>query len=88
MFEIVFEDPETQQKRYAYQNSWGITTRSIGVFTMIHGDNRGLVLPPRVAKIQVVSGTYTIVFKSVTRHRFQMNRNYFCFWAGRGALWT
>lgn len=53
MFEIVFEDPETQQKQYVYQNSWGLTTRTIGVMTMVHGDNTGLVLPPRVACIQV-----------------------------------
>lgn len=32
MFEIVYEDPETQEKRYVYQNSWGITTRTIGTF--------------------------------------------------------
>ena len=53
MFEVVFEDPETQEKKYVWQNSWGITTRTIGVLTMVHGDNKGLVLPPRVAKIQV-----------------------------------
>lgn len=53
MFDITFEDPQTQAKQYVYQNSWGITTRTIGVMTMIHGDNKGLVLPPRVAKYQV-----------------------------------
>src|SRR5699024_10199858 len=30
MFEIVYEDPETQEKKYVYQNSWGLTTRTIG----------------------------------------------------------
>uniref|UniRef100_A0A8C8SGV3 Bifunctional glutamate/proline--tRNA ligase n=1 Tax=Pelusios castaneus TaxID=367368 RepID=A0A8C8SGV3_9SAUR len=55
MFEIVFEDPKVPgEKQFAYQNSWGITTRTIGVMTMIHGDNMGLVLPPRVACVQVV----------------------------------
>uniref|UniRef100_A0A8C9FQ47 proline--tRNA ligase n=1 Tax=Pavo cristatus TaxID=9049 RepID=A0A8C9FQ47_PAVCR len=55
MFEIMFEDPKKPgEKQYAYQNSWGITTRTIGVMTMIHGDNMGLVLPPRVACVQVV----------------------------------
>lgn len=54
MFEIIFEDPETQQKQFVFQNSWGITTRTIGVMVMIHADNQGLVLPPRVACIQVV----------------------------------
>uniref|UniRef100_M3XH78 Bifunctional glutamate/proline--tRNA ligase n=1 Tax=Latimeria chalumnae TaxID=7897 RepID=M3XH78_LATCH len=55
MFEIVFEDPKRPgEKQFAYQNSWGLTTRSIGVMTMVHGDNMGLVLPPRVACVQVV----------------------------------
>ncbi|NWW92583.1 SYEP ligase, partial [Rhynochetos jubatus] len=55
MFEIIFEDPKKPgEKQFAYQNSWGITTRTIGVMTMIHGDNMGLVLPPRVACVQVV----------------------------------
>ncbi|XP_063428728.1 bifunctional glutamate/proline--tRNA ligase-like isoform X1 [Mytilus trossulus] len=54
MFEIVFEDPETQEKQYVYQNSWGLTTRTIGVMCMVHGDNTGLVLPPRVACVQVI----------------------------------
>ena len=56
MFEIVFEDPETQEKQYVWQNSWGITTRTLGVMVMVHGDNQGLVLPPRVAAVQVGSG--------------------------------
>ncbi|KAL3874337.1 hypothetical protein ACJMK2_037366 [Sinanodonta woodiana] len=54
MFEIVYEDPETQMKQYVYQNSWGITTRTIGVMCMVHGDNKGLVLPPKVASVQVI----------------------------------
>uniref|UniRef100_A0AAQ5YRA3 Bifunctional glutamate/proline--tRNA ligase n=1 Tax=Amphiprion ocellaris TaxID=80972 RepID=A0AAQ5YRA3_AMPOC len=55
MFEIVFEDPKKPgEKQLAFQNSWGITTRTIGVLTMVHGDNMGLVLPPRVACLQIV----------------------------------
>ena len=53
MFDITFENPETGEKEFVYQNSWGITTRSIGVMVMTHADNMGLVLPPKVAKIQV-----------------------------------
>ncbi|XP_064604056.1 bifunctional glutamate/proline--tRNA ligase-like [Liolophura sinensis] len=53
MFEIQIEDPDTQEKTFVYQNSWGLTTRTIGVMVMVHGDNKGLVLPPRVASIQV-----------------------------------
>ncbi|KAF5270207.1 hypothetical protein FQA39_LY08421 [Lamprigera yunnana] len=54
MFEIVYADPETQEKRYVYQNSWGFTTRSIGVMVMVHGDNQGLIIPPKVASVQVI----------------------------------
>ncbi|XP_047522026.1 bifunctional glutamate/proline--tRNA ligase isoform X4 [Pieris napi] len=54
MFDIVYDDPETQEKMFVYQNSWGITTRTIGVMVLVHGDDRGLVLPPRVADIQAI----------------------------------
>ncbi|XP_047994317.1 bifunctional glutamate/proline--tRNA ligase isoform X1 [Leguminivora glycinivorella] len=54
MFEIVYDDPDTQEKKYVFQNSWGLTTRTIGVMILVHGDDRGLVLPPRVADIQVI----------------------------------
>lgn len=61
MFEIVFEDPKKPgEKQLAFQNSWGITTRTIGVLTMVHGDNMGLVLPPRVACLQVDMDTQYI----------------------------
>jgi prolyl-tRNA synthetase len=53
MFGIEFED-EKKNKKFAWQTSWGLTTRSIGILTMHHGDNKGLVLPPRVAGYQVV----------------------------------
>ena len=52
-FEIKFQNREGKQ-RYAYQTSWGISTRLIGGVIMAHGDNRGLKLPPKVAPIQVV----------------------------------
>ena len=39
---------------YAYQNSWGCTTRTVGVMIMVHGDDRGLVMPPMVSPLQVV----------------------------------
>ena len=54
MFELTFENPESGEKEYVFQNSWGITTRTIGVMVMVHADNNGLVLPPRVAQLQVV----------------------------------
>ena len=39
---------------YAYQTSWGATTRMIGALIMVHSDNKGLVLPPKIAPKQVV----------------------------------
>ena len=39
---------------YAYQTSWGSTTRMIGALIMVHGDDNGLVLPPKIAPTQVV----------------------------------
>ncbi|OCH93964.1 prolyl-tRNA synthetase [Obba rivulosa] len=57
MFNIFVEDPADptgQGKTYVWQNSWGLSTRVIGVMVMTHGDNQGLVLPPRIACIQVV----------------------------------
>jgi prolyl-tRNA synthetase len=53
MFNITFED-ENKTRQYAWQNSWGLTTRSIGIMVMVHGDDKGLVLPPRVAPVQVI----------------------------------
>ena len=53
MFKIEFED-EKKEKKYVWQTSWGLTTRSIGIMVMYHGDNKGLVLPPRVANVQIV----------------------------------
>lgn len=52
-FEIKFQNKEGKEE-YAYQTSWGISTRLIGGVIMAHGDNRGLKLPPRVAPIQAV----------------------------------
>ena len=55
MFDIEIQDPDNEsQKRFIYQNSWGITTRTIGVMVMVHGDDKGLVLPPRVSQHQIV----------------------------------
>ncbi len=52
-FEIKFLDRDGAQK-YAYTSSWGVSTRLIGALIMAHGDERGLVLPPKVAPEQVV----------------------------------
>ena len=52
-FDITFTDKDNKQK-YPFQTSWGMSTRIIGGIIMTHGDNSGLVLPPRIAPIQVV----------------------------------
>ncbi len=52
-FDIKFQNKEGKLE-YAYQTSWGMTTRVIGGLIMVHGDNRGLKLPPKIAPIQVV----------------------------------
>lgn len=57
MFDISFQDPNDptgKARDFAYQNSWGITQRTIGVMTMVHGDDDGLILPPRIACHQIV----------------------------------
>lgn len=59
MFDITVEDPapkvgEGAKHIHVWQNSWGLSTRVIGVMVMIHGDDKGLVLPPRIAKLQVI----------------------------------
>jgi len=54
IFDITFESEGTKAKSLIWQNSWGFTTRSIGIMIMVHGDNTGLVIPPRVAPIQVI----------------------------------
>ncbi len=52
-FNIKFQNREGKEE-YAYQSSWGSTTRLIGAVIMAHGDNRGLKLPPKIAPIQAV----------------------------------
>lgn len=42
------------KEEYAYQTSWGISTRAIGALIMVHGDDNGLVLPPNIAPRQAV----------------------------------
>lgn len=53
MCDITFFDKE-KQKQHVWQTSWGLTTRTIGVLIMMHSDNSGLVLPPKVAPLQVI----------------------------------
>ena len=52
-FNLKYADKENVES-YAWQTSWGVSWRLIGGMIMVHGDDRGLVLPPRVAPIQVI----------------------------------
>src|SRR3712207_9214252 len=54
-FEITFSDREGKLAN-PYHTSWGISTRLIGGLIMVHSDNRGLVLPPKMAPTQVKIG--------------------------------
>ena len=52
-FDVKFLDKDNIEN-FAWQTSWGVSWRLIGALIMVHGDDKGLVLPPRVAPIQVV----------------------------------
>lgn len=52
-FDIQYTDKENKLQ-YVHQTSWGVSTRLIGAIIMVHGDDSGLVLPPRIAPVQVM----------------------------------
>jgi prolyl-tRNA synthetase len=52
-FDIKFLD-ENNELQYVWTTSWGLSTRMVGAVVMVHGDDQGLVLPPKLAPIQVV----------------------------------
>ncbi len=51
-YDIKYLSRENKEE-YVYQTSWGVSNRMIGAIIMVHGDDRGLVIPPRVAPIKV-----------------------------------
>ena len=59
-FGVAFADRDNVE-HFAWQTSWGVSWRLIGAMIMVHGDDRGLVLPPRVAPVQAV--VVPIIFK-------------------------
>ncbi|GAA5910773.1 hypothetical protein JCM6882_002074 [Rhodosporidiobolus microsporus] len=75
MFGISVEDPANPggDKLQVWQNSWGLSTRSLGVMVMVHGDDKGLVLPPRVAQLQVVVVPTGITAKTADDLREKLN---------------
>lgn len=63
-FNVKFTD-ENNVEQFAWQTSWGLSTRSIGGLIMTHSDDKGLVVPPRLAPIQAV--VIPLVFKDEQR---------------------
>jgi len=53
-FDIKFLD-RSNELQYCWTTSWGLSTRMVGAIVMVHGDDQGLVLPPRLAPVQVVA---------------------------------
>lgn len=52
-FDVKFQSKEGKQE-YVWQTSWGVSTRLIGALVMVHGDDNGLKIPPKIAETQVV----------------------------------
>ncbi|SCU78887.1 LAMI_0A06414g1_1 [Lachancea mirantina] len=77
MFNISVENPlgPEHPKVFAYQNSWGLSTRVIGVMVMIHSDNKGLVIPPRVSQYQCVVLPVGITAKTGDEERASIHQS-------------
>ncbi|MGL5204952.1 MAG: proline--tRNA ligase [Metamycoplasmataceae bacterium] len=52
IFNISYKSKNNKQE-FVYQSSWGISTRLLGAIIMTHGDNRGIIIPPKIAPIQI-----------------------------------
>jgi prolyl-tRNA synthetase len=78
MFNITVEDPAAKEAGeskhiYIWRNSWGLTTRSIGVMALTHGDNRGLVIPPCVAEIHVIIIPVGVTAKTTSEEKEKLH---------------
>lgn len=80
-FELSFVDQQGE-RQLVWQNTWAITTREIGVMIATHGDDKGLILPPKVAPIQVVivpiinDETKSVVLEEAKRLRDTLQESY------------
>ena len=52
-FDVKFQN-ETNKEEFVYATSWGVSTRLVGALIMVHGDDKGLRLPPRIAPLQII----------------------------------
>lgn len=76
-YDVKFTNKENKEE-YAYQTSWGTTTRMIGALIMVHSDDYGLVLPPRIAPKQVVIipiGKSDKVYELAEKYKEQLLEN-------------
>ncbi|MEG0691498.1 MAG: proline--tRNA ligase [Oscillospiraceae bacterium] len=78
-FDITYVDRNNQQQ-FPHQTSWGVSTRMIGAIIMTHGDDNGLVLPPKIAPIQVAILPIAMhkegVLEKATELRDRLKKNY------------
>ena len=70
-FNVSFLDKDGKEKN-PYTTCWGITTRMIGAMIMVHGDDKGLIVPPRVAPLQVI---IVPIYKDDSKDRVLMHSN-------------
>lgn len=86
IFDLTFRDENNTDNNYVWQNSWGLSTRSIGIIIMIHGDNKGCLFPPKIAPIQIIITTKEDkiknkeafeIYLNTIRHELSMYRLYF-----------
>jgi len=70
-FNIVFTDKDSQ-KKHVWQTSWGMSTRQIGILIMHHGDDKGAIIPPEIAPVQVV--IIPIIFKGKEKKIYEKAR--------------
>ncbi len=76
-YDVKFLNKENKWE-YVYQTSWGTATRMIGGLIMVHSDNYGLVLPPRIAPTQVIIipiGKSEEVFNLVDKYEEELRKN-------------
>lgn len=73
-FDIIYTNREGE-RAYPYHTSWGISTRLIGAVIMVHGDNSGLMLPPKIAPIQAVIVPIAQHKEGVLDHAYALKDN-------------
>jgi prolyl-tRNA synthetase len=79
-FDVTFLSKENKQE-YVYATSWGVSTRLVGGVIMAHGDDKGLILPPKIAPYQLViipiwrtAGQKILLLKEVAKITHQFNK--------------